>query len=108
MCTPCLKETISHLNKYFKYYILPNSDTEKIELWREVATNVQKLVQICKTLTTKNNILIFLKHMPLLLKSFLTLGMPSLEHNLKHQPEDVIKILKMMQGINFKFNSKIN
>lgn len=73
-------------------------DPKRIEIWYEVAENVQKLVQICKTLTTKNNILIFLKNMPILLKFFLNLGMPILEHNLKYQTEDVTKILKMMQG----------
>ncbi|XP_003701839.3 fancd2 [Megachile rotundata] len=77
---------------------LADSDPERIKLWYEVATSVQKLVQICKTLTTKNNVLIFLKHMPILLKSFLNLGMPVLEYNLKYQTEDVTKILKMMQG----------
>lgn len=41
--------------------------------------------------------------MPILLKFFLNLGMPILEHNLKYQTEDVTKILKMMQGINFNF-----
>ncbi|XP_031836620.1 fancd2 isoform X2 [Nomia melanderi] len=73
-------------------------DSIRVELWGTVASNVQKLVQICKTLTTKNNILIFLKHMPVLLKSFLNLGMPVLEHNLKYHTDDVTKILKMMQG----------
>ncbi|XP_043521887.1 Fanconi anemia group D2 protein homolog isoform X2 [Frieseomelitta varia] len=77
---------------------IADRDPKRIDLWYEVATNVQKLVQICKTLTTKSNILIFLKHMPILLKSFLNLGMPILEHNLKYQTEEVTKILKMMQG----------
>lgn len=63
---------------------------------------------MCKTLTTKNNILIFLKHMPILLKLFLSLGMPVLEYNLKYQTEDVTKILKMMQGINFTSHNIIN
>ncbi|XP_076181761.1 fancd2 isoform X2 [Ptiloglossa arizonensis] len=77
---------------------LANRDPERIELWYEVAANVQKIVKISKTLTTKNNILIFIKHMPILLKYFLNLGMPILEHNLKYETDAVIKILKMMQG----------
>ncbi|XP_076619726.1 fancd2 isoform X1 [Colletes latitarsis] len=77
---------------------LINRDPKRIELWFEVAANVQKLVQISKTLTTKNNILIFMKHMPMLLKYFLNFGMPILEYNLKYQTDDVTKILKMMQG----------
>ncbi|KOC69758.1 Fanconi anemia group D2 protein [Habropoda laboriosa] len=77
---------------------IANKDPDRIKLWHKVATNVQTLVQICKTLTTKNNVLIFFKNMPMILKLFLNLGMPILEHNLKYQPEDVTKILKMMQG----------
>ncbi|XP_054004824.1 Fanconi anemia group D2 protein homolog isoform X1 [Hylaeus anthracinus] len=77
---------------------LANRDPERIEIWSEVAANVQKLVQISKALTTKNNVLIFMKHMPILLKYFLNLGMPVLEHNLKYQMDDVTRILKMMQG----------
>ncbi|XP_003402300.2 Fanconi anemia group D2 protein [Bombus terrestris] len=77
---------------------IADRDPKRIGVWYEVAKNVQKLVQICKTLTTKNNLLIFLKYMPILLKSFLNLGMPVLEHNLKYQTEEVTKILKMMQG----------
>ncbi|XP_076295821.1 fancd2 isoform X1 [Lasioglossum baleicum] len=79
---------------------LPSADRDpkRIEVWDEAASNIQKLVQICKTLTTKNNVLIFLKHMPILLRYFLNLGMPILEHNLKYQTDDVTKILKMIQG----------
>ncbi|XP_017884554.1 Fanconi anemia group D2 protein-like [Ceratina calcarata] len=76
---------------------MADRDPKRIELWYEVGINVQKLVQICKTLTTKNNLLIFIKQMSILLKSFLHLGMPVLEHNLKYQTEEVTKILKMMQ-----------
>ena len=34
--------------------------------------------------------------------------MPVLEYNLKYQTEDVTKILKMMQGINFNSHNIIN
>ncbi|XP_076231297.1 fancd2 [Calliopsis andreniformis] len=77
---------------------LADRDPKRIKLWSEVASNVQKLVQISKTLTIKNNILIFLKYMPILLKFFLNLGMPVLEHNLKYQTDDITTILKVMQG----------
>ncbi|XP_078052345.1 Fanconi anemia complementation group D2 isoform X2 [Augochlora pura] len=77
---------------------LADRDPKRIKLWDEVASNIQKLVQICKTLTTKNNVLIFLKHMSIILKYFLNQGMPILEHNLKYQTDDVTKILKMIQG----------
>lgn len=36
--------------------------------------------------------------MPLLIKQFLNIGMPILEHNLKYQTDDVTSIVKMMQS----------
>jgi len=55
-------------------------------------------VQICKILKTKTTIQLFLRYMPLLIKQFVNIGMPILEHNLKYQPDDVTSILKMMQS----------
>lgn len=75
-----------------------NSDPKRIKVWYNIASNVQKLVQICKTLKTNPTILLFLRYMPLLIRQFLNIGMPILEHNLKYQTDDVTSILKMMQG----------
>ncbi|KAI4496893.1 hypothetical protein M0804_000703 [Polistes exclamans] len=72
-------------------------DPERIQIWLDVGTNVQKMVQICKTLKTKTNILIFLRCMPLLLRLFLNSGIPILEHNLKYQSDDITKSVKLMQ-----------
>lgn len=74
-----------------------DSDPERVKIWLKVATNVQKMVQICKTLKTKANISIFLRCMPILLRSFLNSGIPILEYNLKYQSEDVTKVVKLMQ-----------
>lgn len=73
-------------------------DPKRIKIWHNIASNVQKLMQICKTLKTNANIQLFLKYMPFLIRQFLNIGMPILEHNLKYQTEDVTSILKMMQG----------
>jgi hypothetical protein len=73
-------------------------DPKRIKIWHNVASNVQKLVQICKTLKTKPHIQLFLRYMPLLIKQFLNIGMPIFEHNLKYQTNDVTAILKMMQS----------
>lgn len=73
-------------------------DPKRIKVWYNIASNVQKLVQICKTLKTNVNIQLFLRYMPLVIKQFLNIGMPILEHNLKYQTDDVTSILKMMQG----------
>ncbi|XP_077272811.1 Fanconi anemia complementation group D2 [Temnothorax americanus] len=75
-----------------------NSDPKRIKVWHNITSNVQKLVQICKTLQTKPTIRLFLRYMPLLIKQFLNTGMPILEHNLKYQTDDVTSILKMMQN----------
>lgn len=55
-------------------------------------------MQICKTLKAYANIQLFLRYMPLLIRHFLNIGMPIIEHNLKYQTDDVTSILKMMQG----------
>ncbi|KAL6256143.1 hypothetical protein P5V15_012263 [Pogonomyrmex californicus] len=104
---PSVKKDIFYLlyNKLFDGLIkgitvsLPtvNSDPKRIKIWQNVFSNVQKLVQICKTLKTKTIIRLFLRYMPLLIKQFLNTGMPILEHNLKYQTDDVTNILKMMQ-----------
>ncbi|XP_032687393.1 Fanconi anemia group D2 protein isoform X2 [Odontomachus brunneus] len=75
-----------------------NSDPKRIKVWFTIASSVQKLVHICKTLKTKANIQLFLRYMPQLIRQFLNLGMPVLEHNLKYQTNYVTSILKMMQG----------
>lgn len=78
-------------------------DPRRIQIWRNVASNIQKLIQICKTLRGKAIIQLFLRYMPLLIKQFLNTGMPILEHNLKYQTDDVISILKIMQSKKFSF-----
>lgn len=73
-------------------------DSDRIEIWLQVASNVKSLVQVSTTLKTKNNLLIFLKQLPILLKYFVSSGMPVLEYNLKYQMDDVTRIVKLMQG----------
>lgn len=74
------------------------SDPKRVKIWHNIASNIQKLMQICKTLKTKANIQLYLRYMPQLVRQFLNNGMPILEHNLKYQTDDVTGILKMMQG----------
>ncbi|KAK2582685.1 hypothetical protein KPH14_004959 [Odynerus spinipes] len=74
-----------------------NRDPDRVKIWLQVATNIQEMVQICKTLKTKTNILIFLRCMPILLRLFLSSGIPILEYNLKYQMEDITKLVKLMQ-----------
>ncbi|EGI64262.1 Fanconi anemia group D2 protein [Acromyrmex echinatior] len=75
-----------------------NSDPKRIKIWHNITLNVQKLVQICKTLKTNTIIQLFLRYMPMLIKQFLNIGMPIFEYNLKYQTDDVTSILKMMQS----------
>ncbi|XP_012062427.1 PREDICTED: Fanconi anemia group D2 protein [Atta cephalotes] len=75
-----------------------NSDPKRIKIWHNITLNVQKLVQICKTLKTNTIIQLFLRYMPMLIKQFLNIGIPIFEYNLKYQTDDVTSILKMMQS----------
>ncbi|XP_034937747.1 Fanconi anemia group D2 protein [Chelonus insularis] len=71
----------------------------KVQLWREVAENLQQLVFICKSMTRKRSILlVYVRKMPGLLKLFLIHAMPVLEQSLRHQPDEITKILKLMQA----------
>lgn len=77
--------------------LLAKRDPERVDIWLKVGTNVQKMVQICKILNIKTNILIFLRCMPILLRLFLNSGIPILEYNLKYQSAEITKIVKLMQ-----------
>ncbi|XP_015112984.1 Fanconi anemia group D2 protein [Diachasma alloeum] len=70
---------------------------QKLQVWKAVGKNVQLLVKVCKTIPTRGTLLSYLKLMPNLLKMLLNVGMHTLEHNLRYQPEEVTGILKMMQ-----------
>ncbi|XP_011305021.1 Fanconi anemia group D2 protein [Fopius arisanus] len=74
-----------------------DGNTPKLQVWRTVGKNVQLLVKVCKALPTRGTLLSYLRLMPHLLKMFLVVGMPTLEHDLRHKPEEVTGILKMMQ-----------
>ncbi|XP_066600487.1 Fanconi anemia group D2 protein homolog [Prorops nasuta] len=74
-----------------------NSDPERLKTWQQVATCVQNIVHICKTLKNRSTLSLFLRKMPLLLNIFLQSGMPILEYNLKYQCNDITRILKIIQ-----------
>lgn len=84
------------LNLLIKHFFF--RDPKRIKVWHNIASNVQKLMHICKILKTNANIQLFLRYMPPLIRQFLNIGMPILEHNLKYQTDDITSILKMMQG----------
>ncbi|XP_046474215.1 Fanconi anemia group D2 protein isoform X1 [Neodiprion pinetum] len=72
-------------------------DGERIQIWNSVATGVQRIVRICKMMEVKANWLLFLQRIPVLLRLFITSGMPVLEHNLKYHVEEVTGIVKQLQ-----------
>lgn len=86
-----------------KYFFLLR-DPKRIKVWHSFVSNIQKLMQICKTLKTRTIIQLFLQYMPQLIKQFLNIGMPILEYNLKYQTDDITNILEMMQGKNINID----
>ncbi|XP_063989398.1 Fanconi anemia group D2 protein homolog [Diachasmimorpha longicaudata] len=72
-------------------------EVQKLQVWKAVGKNVQVLVKVCKTIPTRGTLLSYLRLMPNILKMLLNVGMHTLEHNLRYQPEEVTGILKMMQ-----------
>ncbi|KAK0183451.1 hypothetical protein PV327_001492 [Microctonus hyperodae] len=75
-----------------------SADVKKLEIWRNVGDNVQKIVSICKIITLRNTLMVYLRFMPMLLKQFLIYGMPIFERNLRYHTHEITGILKMMQG----------
>ncbi|XP_012288040.1 Fanconi anemia group D2 protein homolog [Orussus abietinus] len=74
------------------------TDPQRIKIWQTASENLRKIIDICKTLKTRSNLLLYLKYIPILLKLFISSGIPILEYNLKYQTEEIKGILKSIQG----------
>lgn len=78
----------------FFYY----RDVQKLRVWKEVALNLSRLVAISKTVSTKSMLMVYLRCTPSLLKIFIETAIPTFEHCLRHQTEEITAIIKMVQG----------
>lgn len=74
-------------------------DSQRIKIWNTVATGVHRIVKTCKMVELKANWVMFLQYIPTIVKLFISLGMPILEHNLKYHVEEIEGTVKQLQGI---------
>lgn len=73
------------------------TNSEHLELWRDVATILKNMSEIAKTLETRNNLSVFFKKSLPVLKLFQSQGIPILEIQLKNDTKEVLEILKILQ-----------
>ncbi|CAH2990292.1 unnamed protein product [Chilo suppressalis] len=73
------------------------TNTEHLELWKDVAVILRNMSDIAKTLENRNNLSAFFKKSVPVLKLFLSQGIPILELQLKTETEEVLEILKILQ-----------
>ncbi|XP_024939928.1 Fanconi anemia group D2 protein isoform X2 [Cephus cinctus] len=75
-----------------------NQDERKqIEIWLKTVKILEKMVDICNSLSIQANLPIILHYTTVVLNFFVKKGMSILEHYLKYQMNDVIQIVKSMQ-----------
>ncbi|XP_059049077.1 Fanconi anemia group D2 protein [Achroia grisella] len=73
------------------------TNTEHLDLWKDVAVILKHMSDIAKTLENRNNLSSFFNKSLPVLKLFLSQGVPILELQLKHNTEEVLEILKILQ-----------
>ncbi|XP_026764220.2 Fanconi anemia group D2 protein [Galleria mellonella] len=84
------ESTKSRLNKGL-------TNTDHLELWKDVAIILKHMSDIAKTLENRNNLSAFFKKSLPIIKLFLSQGIPILEIQLKNETEEVLEILKILQ-----------
>lgn len=73
------------------------TNSEHLDLWKDVATIMKNMSEIAKTLETRNNLSAFFKKSIPVLKLFLSQGIPILEIQFKNETQEVLEILKILQ-----------
>ncbi|XP_060810496.1 Fanconi anemia group D2 protein [Amyelois transitella] len=73
------------------------SNSEHLDLWKDVAVILKHMSDIAKTLENRNNLSVFFKKSLPILKLFMSQGIPILEIQLKTETEEVLEILKILQ-----------
>ncbi|KAJ0181389.1 hypothetical protein K1T71_003474 [Dendrolimus kikuchii] len=73
------------------------TNSEHLGLWKEVANILKYMVEIVRTLDSRNNLSVFFNKSLPVLKLFLSQGLPILKIELKSKMEEVIEILKILQ-----------
>lgn len=73
------------------------TNSEHLEVWKDVATALKYMSDVAKTLDTRNNLSAFFKKSLPILKLFISQGVPILELNLKTRTQEVLEVLKILQ-----------
>lgn len=73
------------------------TNSEHLDLWKDVATIMKNMSEIAKTLENRNNLAAFFKKSIPVLKLFMSQGIPILEIQFKTENQEVLEILKILQ-----------
>ncbi|KAJ8733797.1 hypothetical protein PYW07_014348 [Mythimna separata] len=73
------------------------TNSEHLDLWKDVATIMKNMSEIAKTLENRNNLAAFFKKSIPVLKIFMSQGIPILEIQFKTENQEVLEILKILQ-----------
>ncbi|XP_013148682.1 PREDICTED: Fanconi anemia group D2 protein homolog [Papilio polytes] len=82
--------TKTHLNQGL-------SNSEHLNLWKDVATIMKCMSDISKSLENRNNLSAFLKKSIPIIKMFISQGLPIIEVEFKSNTEEILEILKLLQ-----------
>lgn len=72
-------------------------ESEHLKLWKNVAITMQNMTKIVKILENRSNLSTFLKRSLLILKLFLSHGLPVIEKQLKNHTENVLETISLFQ-----------
>lgn len=73
------------------------TNSEHVQLWKEVATIMKHMSDIAKVLENRNNLTAFFKKSLPVLKLFISQGIPILEIQFKSENQEILEILKILQ-----------
>ncbi|XP_050665561.1 Fanconi anemia group D2 protein [Leptidea sinapis] len=73
------------------------TNSEHLELWKDVALILRCMSDIAKSLDNRNNLSAFFKKSLPVIKLFLSQGMPIIELQFKTETQEVLEILKILQ-----------
>ncbi|XP_045541599.1 Fanconi anemia group D2 protein-like [Papilio machaon] len=82
--------TKTHLNQGL-------SNSEHLNLWKDVTTILKCMSDISKSLENRNNLSAFLKKSIPIIKMFISQGLPIIEVEFKSNTQEILEILKLLQ-----------
>ncbi|KAG6447992.1 Fanconi anemia group D2 protein [Manduca sexta] len=73
------------------------TNSEHLELWKDVAIIMKYMADVVKTVESRNNLAAFFNKSLPILKLFLSQGIPIFELQFKNETQEVLEILKILQ-----------